>query len=76
MNNSWQIEFQFRDLFIKFLHKQALDLYAVTKPDFSDFQITETGGLLYSGTRATVDFGAKRLRFWSRGLSNQKGNIA
>ena len=36
-NNNWRIKFQFRDLFINFLHKQALYPYAVTKPDFSDF---------------------------------------
>ena len=36
-NNNWRIKFQFRDLFINFLRKQALYPYAVTKPDFSDF---------------------------------------
>ena len=36
-NNNWRIKFQFRDLFINFLHKQALYPYAVTKSDFSDF---------------------------------------
>ena len=36
-NNNWEVKFQFRDLFVNFLHKQALYPYAVTKPNFSDF---------------------------------------
>ena len=36
-NNNWEVKFQFRDLFVDFLHKQALYPYAVTKPNFSDF---------------------------------------
>ena len=45
------MKFQFRDLFINFLHKQALYPYAVAKPDFADFgwsfehHISETNSL-------------------------------